>query len=213
MSKSAERLLAFGFGVTFVSVLIVLAIKYPNPSTFQYEVFRIVLALAAGGVAAMIPGFVNVHVANWLRAGGALAVFVIVYFYSPAHLVGQSPSPAVTESLLSGRWSGRMKHVGIPDKRARLPDNNLILDLKPIDNGVRGTFLHTVVTSISASGSGALEGNKVFLKEVYFDIYNNDERHSYEYRGQINPEGDTIDGVWSGSDRDGHGTFEVHRIP
>ena len=88
MNKSVERFLAFGFGVIFVVVLLILAIKYPNPTPFQYTVFRIVLALAAGGVAAMIPGFLSIEVAKWLRAGGALAVFVIVYFYSPAGLTG-----------------------------------------------------------------------------------------------------------------------------
>jgi hypothetical protein len=88
MSKSVERYLAFGFGVVFVVVLLVLATRYPNPTPFQYTVFRIVLALASGGVAAMIPGFLAVEISTWLRAGGALAVFVIVYFYSPAGLTG-----------------------------------------------------------------------------------------------------------------------------
>jgi hypothetical protein len=88
MSKSVERYLAFGFGVVFVVVLLVLATRYPNPTPFQYTVFRIVLALASGGVAAMIPGFLSVQVSTWLRSGGALAVFVIVYFYSPAGLTG-----------------------------------------------------------------------------------------------------------------------------
>src|SRR2546430_2050491 len=88
MTKSAERYVAFTFGVVFVIVLLLLAIKYPLPTPFQYNVFRIVLALAAGGVAGMIPGFLTVTVSTWLRAGGALAVFVVVYFYSPAKLTG-----------------------------------------------------------------------------------------------------------------------------
>jgi len=88
MNKSVERFLAFGFGIIFVVVLLILAIKFPNPTPFQYTVFRIVLALAAGGVAGMIPGFLTIEISKWLRAGGALAVFVIVYFYSPAGLTG-----------------------------------------------------------------------------------------------------------------------------
>jgi hypothetical protein len=75
--KSVERYFAFGFGIVFVVVLMVLAIYFPNPTPFQYTVFRIVLALASGGVAAMIPGFLTVQVSTWLRAGGTLAVFVI----------------------------------------------------------------------------------------------------------------------------------------
>ena len=88
MAKVSERYIAFVFGVVFVIVLLLLAIKFPNPTPFQYTVFRIVLALAAGGVAAMIPGFLTITVSKWLRAGGALAVFAVVYFYSPAGLTG-----------------------------------------------------------------------------------------------------------------------------
>ncbi len=92
MSKSQERIVAFVFGVTFVVVLILLAVLFPNPTPFQYTTFRIILALAAGGVGAMIPGFLNISVAKWLRAGGAIGVFAIVYFYSPARLTGANLS-------------------------------------------------------------------------------------------------------------------------
>ena len=37
--------------------------------------------MPAAGVAAMIPGFISLSVSKWLRAGGALAVFAVVYFY------------------------------------------------------------------------------------------------------------------------------------
>ena len=40
----------------------------------------------------MIPGFITVSVSTWLRAGGALAVFAVVYFYNPAALVTSAPS-------------------------------------------------------------------------------------------------------------------------
>ncbi len=84
--KSTERLIALGFGVLFVAVILVIALVKPSPSAFQYTVFRIVLALAAGGFVSMTPGLFEIKVANWLRAGGALAVFVIVFFYAPAAL-------------------------------------------------------------------------------------------------------------------------------
>ena len=49
--------------------------------------FRIVLALASAGIATFVPGFLRLKIKNWLSAGGALAVFAIVYFFSPATLV------------------------------------------------------------------------------------------------------------------------------
>ncbi len=92
MRKSTQQLSAFLFGVVFVIVLLILAILFPNPTAFQYTIFRSVLSLAAAGVAAMIPGFISLSVSKWLRAGGALAVFAVVYFYNPAALVRSAPS-------------------------------------------------------------------------------------------------------------------------
>lgn len=77
----------FTFGIIFVTVMLVLSLFFSEPSPFQYFVFRIVLALAASGITASIPGFLEVRVSNGVRAGGALAVFVIVFFFSPASLI------------------------------------------------------------------------------------------------------------------------------
>jgi hypothetical protein len=87
MKKSTERLLALIFGISFITAILVLAVAFPSPSAFQYQVFRIVLALAAAGFVSMTPGFIEVTISKFLRAGGALAVFAIVYFYNPAALV------------------------------------------------------------------------------------------------------------------------------
>ena len=92
MNKHWQRIVAFAFGVVFAVALLVLAIMFPTPTPFQYLVFRIVLAMAVSGVAAMIPGFLEVNVPGVVRAGGALAVFVIVFFYNPAALVVSSSS-------------------------------------------------------------------------------------------------------------------------
>lgn len=91
--KKIQETLAFVFGIVFVVVLLVLAVAFPNPPPFQYTIFRVVLALATAGVAAMIPGFLQVTIPKWLRAGGALAVLVLVYFYNPAALVSREPTP------------------------------------------------------------------------------------------------------------------------
>lgn len=93
---TAQIVIAFVFGVVFVVTLIVLAIKFPHPTPFQYNVFRVVLSLAAAGVAAMIPGFIDIEVSATMglliRAGGALAVFVMVFFFNPAQLASEGES-------------------------------------------------------------------------------------------------------------------------
>jgi hypothetical protein len=88
-----QVLIAFVFGGVFVVALIILAIAFPRPTSFQYTIFRSVMALAASGVAAMVPGFLTVDISEAtkvaIRAGGALAVFVVVYFFNPARLALQ----------------------------------------------------------------------------------------------------------------------------
>ena len=82
-----ERLLAPICGIAFMITMIVLAVKYPNPTPYQYQTFRIILAVAVAGFAATIPGFLEVKISSWIKASGALAVFVLVFFYNPAGLV------------------------------------------------------------------------------------------------------------------------------
>lgn len=92
-----DKFLAFGFGVSFLIVLIVIALLKPEPSGFSYTVFRIVLALAAGGIGAVLPGFIEVSFRNTLRAGGAVALFVVVYFFAPAP-IDTPPAPPPREA-------------------------------------------------------------------------------------------------------------------
>jgi hypothetical protein len=87
VSKSTERLIALISGVIFVAAILALAVAFPKPEPFQYLVFRIVLSIAAAGFVSMTPGFLQITISNWIRAGGALAVFVIIFFYNPASLL------------------------------------------------------------------------------------------------------------------------------
>jgi len=91
MSKFIEKIIATAMGVIFVCFELALAIWFPTPTQFQYSIFRIVLALASAGFVSMTPGFIEVAISSKLRAGGALAVFVIVFFYNPASLVVSPP--------------------------------------------------------------------------------------------------------------------------
>jgi hypothetical protein len=92
MGKTAQTILSVSFGVAFIVLLIILSIRFPDPTSFQYQVFRTVLALAGAGAAAAFPGFIEVKFGKWLRAGGALAVFAVLYFANPAQLATSSPA-------------------------------------------------------------------------------------------------------------------------
>lgn len=79
---TVETLLAFAFGVIFVLLLLFL-----QPKPGQEGIFRTVLALAAAGIGAVIPGMLNINAKSGtrftIRAAGAMAVFVIVYLINP----------------------------------------------------------------------------------------------------------------------------------
>lgn len=99
MTPTHERIAVFFFGVVFLTVMLVLAVFFPTPSAFQYLVFKVTLGLAAAGIAALIPGFLEVNIPTWLKAGGALAVFALVMYKSPADLVSTPPLPAATVEI------------------------------------------------------------------------------------------------------------------
>lgn len=100
----ADKIAAGGFGLIFIIAMIVLAIRFPNPAPFQYMTFRVILALAAAGIAPFIPGLLEVQVSTAIKAGGAIGVFVIVYFFSPARLVANQNT--VDLPALNNVWSG-----------------------------------------------------------------------------------------------------------
>ncbi|TXH34188.1 MAG: DUF4019 domain-containing protein [Rhodospirillaceae bacterium] len=77
-------LLAFAFGTAFLFIMLGFAVWLPNPSEWQIFTFKLILSLAAGGVGAMLPGSIEAEVPHVVKAGGALALFVIVWFSSPA---------------------------------------------------------------------------------------------------------------------------------
>jgi tetratricopeptide (TPR) repeat protein len=84
-----QMLLGFLFGLIFVSVLLLIAYVTPSPTDFQIFVYRTIMALAAAGIGAIIPGFLFVQISNYVRAGGAIACFVIVYLINPPSLASQ----------------------------------------------------------------------------------------------------------------------------
>lgn len=81
-------LAAFLIGVVLIFRILSLEERIPNPTETQFNIIRSVIALAGSAFATGITGFLTIQF-HWSRgkrivAGGALAVFVILYFVSPA---------------------------------------------------------------------------------------------------------------------------------
>lgn len=90
---SAQMVLAFVFGVIFVSVILYLSLHIKDLDVFTKMVFLVVLSLAAGGVGAVIPGFIVAgDPSKLVRAGGALAVFFIVLYFGSQY-IAPGPTP------------------------------------------------------------------------------------------------------------------------
>lgn len=137
VNKRMQQIAAFGFGVVFVSILLILAISFSNPTPFQYLVFKTVLSLAAAGIAAMIPGFLQVNIATWLRAGGALAVFVVVYFYNPAQLLVIQPKLDSKVQLVD-------YSIEYPESDVLVPE----IDVKLRNTGDQVAFIKRIVFDV-----------------------------------------------------------------
>lgn len=78
-----EKIAVFAFGVVFITALLIISL-FKELNAQAYTTIRIIMALAVAGVGVCIPGFLDVQLKGFVRAGGAMALFVIVYFFSPA---------------------------------------------------------------------------------------------------------------------------------
>ena len=58
-----------------------------DPTPLGILIYRVILALVAAGIGAVIPGMIDVNVQPVVRAGGAIALFVIVFWFNPPNLV------------------------------------------------------------------------------------------------------------------------------
>ena len=79
-----EKIAGLIFGVTFVTALLALSVFIPDPSPTQYATFKTILAMAAAGIGGILAGTIHVKgsIQKWsLRAGGAIALFIIVFFF------------------------------------------------------------------------------------------------------------------------------------
>ena len=74
-------------GVMLVGVVLRISFAITQPNGLQCFILRVVLSLASAAIAAGIPGFINVEIGPGIRAGGALAVFLLVYAFNPPALL------------------------------------------------------------------------------------------------------------------------------
>lgn len=101
---SGQRIAVFICGVVFLVTILIIVLAVPNPTPIQLWVFRAIVAVAAAGFAAFVPGALNVQVSNYVKAGGAIGVFVIVYLFNPPQLVVSPKKVKIHEGMLGNLY-------------------------------------------------------------------------------------------------------------
>lgn len=76
-------------GAVLAMAIVLLVLFIPCPSSSQYEIIHVFLALAAAGLGAAIPGMIEFAPSKRLRAVGALALFLIVYIGRPEKSIAE----------------------------------------------------------------------------------------------------------------------------
>jgi len=84
--------------ILFIGIMILIVSKFPHPTPIQEFVFRLALALIAGGIGAFLPGSISVDATIGIKATGALGLCVLVYVFNPprialTHNPRERPSP------------------------------------------------------------------------------------------------------------------------
>lgn len=90
---------AISIGAGFMLILLVLAVMIPNPTEAQMKIFWPILAVAVASFGSILPGFLEIHSrikAFSVSAGGALAIFFIVWKVTPA-ILEHDPAKAKQE--------------------------------------------------------------------------------------------------------------------
>jgi hypothetical protein len=100
-------------GLTFLVAILIVAIFIPYPSPFRLFVFRIILASAAAGFGAALPGVLGIRVAPiphiTIEAGGSIAFFVLIYVINPARLMSSELSQTKVKRPNSRVVRGRLR--------------------------------------------------------------------------------------------------------
>ncbi len=182
MTKKISNLnLAFRFGVVFIVVILVIALFIPCPTTNQAMTFRIVLAIAVAGVAAMIPGFFKFKYKQLVSAGGALAVFGFTYLFNPATLVTQDDCGKPFSVAMFVHGSDGRNDLVVKNEGEISIDFNNVRRTEKIDYQGRAVFTDIEATFkndpvsilIAAKGYEPLNSDSTYIldgKPIYIEL-------------------------------------------
>ncbi len=110
---------AVALGVMLLVVALTVSIFIPYPTPFQYSVFRVLLALAAAGVVVVLPGALYARLEGAgavVAASGAIAAFVIVFFWIPTTKIALTPPSTATTFEFNASSFSRQQNVFVDNR-------------------------------------------------------------------------------------------------
>lgn len=75
--------LPVGVGIFLIIITLIMAMIIKNPSPTQFFIIRGVFALSCAAVGSCIPGWLKVNINGYVKAGGAIALILIFWFFNP----------------------------------------------------------------------------------------------------------------------------------
>ena len=78
-----EKILPVAVGVFFILISFFSALFIRDPSHTQFFVIRGLFALGCAAAGSCIPGWLNVEIHGYVKAGGAIALVLIFWFFNP----------------------------------------------------------------------------------------------------------------------------------
>ncbi len=96
--------MAFWFAIAAFVVLLAITLFKPGWAADNNAIFRTLLALAAGGIAVTLPGFLQLNWGNVAKAGGSVAAFLLVFLFNPANEKSTPVSLRVYVEKSGGGW-------------------------------------------------------------------------------------------------------------
>ena len=88
-----QLIASFALGVACLAIMLAIAFITKNPTELQVFVFRIVISVGVGGIAAVLPGGLTIKIPPSIHACGAVGLVVLVYMVNPPNLIGPNSEP------------------------------------------------------------------------------------------------------------------------
>ena len=184
--NSAQKVNIVHLSFFAVLSLIILFVATYGPSLDNRGFFlvRILIALCAGGLAAVIPGFFEMNI-KWqktaLRAGGALGVIALVLTYNPPHI--ERDEKCSTDINLAGTWDIKTRAA---NKVSTIGEGSIKQRAKSCNLEIYGNFANVIEGEPKihfSSDVAKINGNKI--KFIYTNTPNNE---SGVCEGRLNAE-------------------------